>query len=66
MSDKKKLFYENIIPRKVFSNKKKNITLTDASALILSNKNQIFLEKGKNKFFIFFFIYLDLFFYSYI
>ena len=62
MSDKKKLFYENIIPRKVFSNKKKNITLTDASALILSNKNQIFLEKGKNKFFIFFLSILIFFF----
>jgi cell division protein FtsI (penicillin-binding protein 3) len=62
MSDKKKLFYENIIPRKVFSNKKKNITLTDASALILSNKNQIFLEKGKNKFFIFFLSILTFFF----
>ena len=54
MVDKKKLFYENIIPKKVFSNKKKNIPLIDASELILSNKNQLLLEKGKNKFFILF------------
>ena len=62
MADKKKLFYENIIPKKVFSNKKKKITLTDASGLILSNRNQLLLEKGKNKFFIFFLSILTFFF----
>lgn len=62
MSDiKKKIFYENIIPKEIFSYKKK-IKFTDANGLILSNKNQLLLEKGKNKFFIFFLSILIFFF----
>ena len=57
------LIFDNISPKKIFSGNNKSILFLDQGEIIKSNKINVALQKGKNKFFVIFFILLSSFFF---
>ena len=57
------LIFDNISPKKVLSGSNEEILFLDQGEIIKSNKVNVALQKGKNKFFIIFFLLLSSFFF---
>ena len=57
------LIFDNISPKKVLSGGNEEILFLDQGEIIKSNKVNVALQKGKNKFFIIFFLLLSSFFF---
>ena len=57
------LIFDNISPKKIFSGNNESILILDQGKIIESNKINVALQKGKNKFFVIFFLLLSSFFF---
>ena len=60
-NEKKKLLYDNIIPKKSLTRKSKSLLFFEETSLLQSGRTSLALERGKNRLFFVFFSVLTLF-----
>ena len=59
MEEKNNLIFDNISPKKILNGNKKSLLFLDQREIIKSNEINVALQKGKNKFFMIFFLLLS-------